>query len=38
MRRALMGAFGNAKLDGRDELTAADLQLERTLKRSRIGF
>jgi ATP-dependent Lon protease len=38
MRRALMGAFGNAKLAGRTELLADDLMLERTFKRQRIGF
>lgn len=38
MRRALMGAFGNAKLAKRDELTTADLQLDRSVKRGRIGF
>ena len=37
MRRALVGAFGNAKLDGRDELRADDL-LERSGRRQRIGF
>jgi len=37
MRRALVGAFGNAKLDGRDELRAEDL-LERSGRRPRIGF
>jgi ATP-dependent Lon protease len=38
MRRALMGAFGNAKLAGRHEITAADLPTERSLRRQRIGF
>jgi ATP-dependent Lon protease len=37
MRRALVGAFGNAKLEGRDELAAEDL-LERSSRRQRIGF
>lgn len=37
MRRALVGAFGNAKLDGRDALRADDL-LERNGRRQRIGF
>jgi ATP-dependent Lon protease len=37
MRRALVGAFGNAKLEGRDELHADDL-LERSSRRPRIGF
>jgi ATP-dependent Lon protease len=38
MRRALIGAFGNAKLAGRNVLIADDLPLERNLKRQRIGF
>lgn len=37
MRRALVGAFGNAKLEGRDEIAADDL-LERNARRQRIGF
>jgi ATP-dependent Lon protease len=37
MRRALVGAFGNAKLEGRHELATEDL-LERSARRSRIGF
>jgi ATP-dependent Lon protease len=37
MRRALVGAFGNAKLEGRDELATEDL-LERSARRQRIGF
>jgi ATP-dependent Lon protease len=37
MRRALVGAFGNAKLEGRDELATKDL-LERSARRQRIGF
>jgi ATP-dependent Lon protease len=37
MRRALVGAFGNARLDGRDELLPEDL-LERSGRRQRIGF
>jgi ATP-dependent Lon protease len=37
MRRALVGAFGNARLDGRDELAPEDL-LERSGRRQRIGF
>jgi ATP-dependent Lon protease len=37
MRRALVGAFGNAKLEGRDTLAADDL-LERSSRRQRIGF
>ncbi len=38
MRRALMGAFGNAKLAGRSEIQPADLQSDRSLRRQRIGF
>ncbi len=38
MRRALMGAFGNAKLAGRCTITAADLPVERSARRQRIGF
>jgi ATP-dependent Lon protease len=37
LRRALVGAFGNAKLDGRDALGAEDL-LDRSGRRPRIGF
>ncbi|RPH43270.1 MAG: AAA family ATPase [Burkholderiales bacterium] len=37
MRRALVGAFGNAKLEGRAELAPEDL-LERSARRQRIGF
>ena len=37
MRRALVGAFGNAKLEGRSELATDDL-LERSARRQRIGF
>jgi len=37
MRRALVGAFGNARLDGRDELLPEDL-LDRSSRRQRIGF
>lgn len=38
MRRALVGAFGNAKLAGRDELQLGDLQADRSARRARIGF
>jgi ATP-dependent Lon protease len=38
MRRALTGAFGNAKLAGRTELIAEDLLADRSFRRSRIGF
>jgi ATP-dependent Lon protease len=37
MRRALVGAFGSARLDGRDTLLPEDL-LERSARRQRIGF
>ena len=37
MRRAVLGAFGNAKLEGRDEITPADIQDGRGRK-PRIGF
>jgi ATP-dependent Lon protease len=37
MRRAVLAAFGNAKIDGRAELKPADVQDARGLKR-RIGF
>jgi ATP-dependent Lon protease len=37
MRRALQAAFGNAKLDGRSELSADDIQDARG-KKQRIGF
>jgi len=38
MRRALVGAFGNAKLAGRSEIEAADLPTDRSLRRQKIGF
>lgn len=39
MRKLLLDAFGNANLDGRDYLTAKDLNEERIVrKRGRIGF
>ena len=38
MRRALMGAFGNAKLAGRAEIAASDLPADRSARRQRIGF
>lgn len=38
MRRALTGAFGAAKLAGRDALEAGDLLTERSPRRARIGF
>ena len=38
MRRMLLGAFGNAKLAGRDEVLVEDLSDERIARRPRIGF
>jgi ATP-dependent Lon protease len=38
MRRALTGAFGNAKLAGRTKLLDEDLLADRSFRRSRIGF
>ncbi|HUK05060.1 MAG TPA: AAA family ATPase [Burkholderiales bacterium] len=38
MRRAVQGAFGNAKVAGRDELAPEDVDLPRGGRRSRIGF
>jgi ATP-dependent Lon protease len=38
MRRTILGAFGNAKLAGRDELRADDVQDFRAARRARIGF
>ena len=38
MRRALHSAFGNAKLAGRSEVSADDLQDPRAGRRQRIGF
>src|SRR5882672_1570566 len=38
MRRAIMTAFGNAKLDGRDEIRLDDLGENRAAKKQRIGF
>lgn len=38
MRRALIGAFGNAKIAGRTEIEAADLPTDRSMRRQRIGF
>jgi ATP-dependent Lon protease len=37
MRRTLVGAFGTARLDGRNELIADDLSA-RTARRARMGF
>jgi ATP-dependent Lon protease len=38
MRRVMLSAFGNAKLAGRGEVTAADITEERIAKKPRIGF
>src|SRR5262252_7372752 len=38
MRRAIMNAFGNAKLAGRDEVEPCDIQDARGARKSRIGF
>jgi len=38
MRRALMTAFGNAKLAGRDDIQLNDLSESRAAKKQRIGF
>ncbi len=38
MRRAIMNAFGNAKLAGRDEIRLADIAEGRGARKPRIGF
>jgi ATP-dependent Lon protease len=38
MRRAVQAAFGNAKISGRDELQPADIDLQRSNRKARIGF
>jgi ATP-dependent Lon protease len=38
MRRAIMSAFGNAKLAHRDEIHAGDIEGTRAPKKQRIGF
>jgi ATP-dependent Lon protease len=38
MRRAILGAFGNAKIYGRHALEELDVVENRTAKRARIGF
>jgi len=38
MRRAIMSAFGNAKLAGRHEVEAGDIQDGRNARKARIGF
>jgi ATP-dependent Lon protease len=38
MRRVLLAAFGNAKLDGRNEVLSDDIVEDRTSRKARIGF
>jgi len=38
MRRAVQAAFGNAKVDGRDELQPEDVDALRANRKARIGF
>jgi ATP-dependent Lon protease len=38
MRRVLLAAFGNAKLDGRNEVLPDDVVEDRTARKARIGF
>jgi ATP-dependent Lon protease len=38
MRRVLLAAFGNAKLDGRSEVRPEDVVEDRVAKKARIGF
>jgi len=38
MRRLIMNGFGNARLSRRDEIHVEDLELDRSAKKSRIGF
>ena len=38
MRRAILNAFGNAKLAGRDKIEESDLAETRTARKQRIGF
>lgn len=38
MRRVLLAAFGNAKLDGRNAVLADDIVEDRAAKKARIGF
>jgi ATP-dependent Lon protease len=38
MRRVMLTAFGEAKIDGRHEVLASDISDERLARRSRIGF
>ena len=38
MRRVMLAAFGNAKLDGRNEVRPDDIVEDRVAKKARIGF
>ena len=38
MRRVMLAAFGEAKIDGRHEVMASDISDERLARRPRIGF
>jgi ATP-dependent Lon protease len=38
MRRVIVAALGNAKLDGRDEVRESDIEDPRGVKKTRIGF
>jgi ATP-dependent Lon protease len=38
MRRAILGAFGNAKVDGRNEVEERDVVDSRASRKARIGF
>jgi ATP-dependent Lon protease len=38
MRKVLMAAFGNAKLERRDHLLPADLDAGRATRQKKIGF
>jgi ATP-dependent Lon protease len=38
MRRAMLNAFGNARLDGRHEVQAKDIELDQHARKKAIGF
>ncbi|WP_250519804.1 AAA family ATPase [Caballeronia sp. NCTM1] len=38
MRRAMLNAFGNARIDGRHHVEARDVQIDRNLRKKAIGF
>lgn len=38
MRRIILNGFGNARLGRRDEISVEDLEIDRSAKKSRIGF